>query len=309
MASQLDITSSHNSRVAARCGYFRSNESPHMTQSIHPRMALCSWSTQSKTPRELIANVRQTGLTNIQLALMPLFQNQVVWGDTPKLLADAGINVISGMFGCQGEDYSTLDTIRQTGGMIQDHTWDTNWANVQQVAKLAQAMGLSMVSGHAGFLPENKDNPNFDKLASRLTQVAKCFADHGLTLIFETGQETAPTLNQFLDELASRGATNVGINFDPANMLLYSMGDPVQSVIAVGPRVKQVHIKDGLRAEVPGTWGKEVAVGSGQVDWPAFIQALEQVHYTGPLVIEREAGDTRLADIQTAAKNITALLG
>lgn len=280
-----------------------------MTQNIHPRMALCSWSTQSATPRELIANVRQTGLTNIQLALMPLLQNKVVWGDAPRLLADAGINVFSGMFGCQGEDYSTLQTIRKTGGMIRDETWDTNWANVQLVASLAQSMGLTMVSGHAGFLPVSRDDPNFAKLAGRLTQVAKCFADHGLTLIFETGQETADTLNQFLDELASRQATNVGINFDPANMLLYNMGDPVESIIKVGPRVKQIHIKDALRAEVPGTWGKEVAVGSGHVDWPAFIKAVDQIQFTGPLVIEREAGNTRLADIHTAALLISSLLG
>ncbi|MBL4702546.1 MAG: sugar phosphate isomerase/epimerase [Phycisphaeraceae bacterium] len=280
-----------------------------MTTTIHSRMALCSWSTKSNTPQELVESVKQTGLSNIQLALMPLIQDAAVWGDTPKLLADAGINVISGMFGCDGEDYTTLESIRATGGMILDHTWETNFANVQLVAKVAQSMGLSSVSSHAGFLPESKDDPNFDKLASRLTQVASCFADHGLTLIFESGQETAATLNQFLDELASRGATNVGINFDPANMLMYNMGDPVASAIVVGPRIKQVHIKDGVRAQVPGTWGKEVAVGAGQVDWPAFIKALKQVNYTGSLVIEREAGDQRLADIQTAAEHISSLLG
>tara|TARA_Y100001954_G_scaffold229712_1_gene276137 strand:- start:304 stop:1122 length:819 start_codon:yes stop_codon:yes gene_type:complete len=272
-------------------------------------MALCSWSTQPSNPQQLIENVKQTGLANIQLALMPLFQQAEVWGNAPALLKDAGINVVSGMFGCEGEDYSTLDTIRQTGGMLRDETWDTNWANVQQVAKVAQNMGLEMVSGHAGFLPTTKDDPNIDKLATRLTQVANCFADHGLTLIFETGQETADTLNQFLDALATRNATNVGINFDPANMLLYNMGDPVESVLKVGKRVKQIHIKDGVRAQVPGTWGSEVAVGEGQVDWPAFIKALEQINYNDHLVIEREAGDQRLADIHTAAMHISSLLG
>ncbi|MFG0248118.1 MAG: sugar phosphate isomerase/epimerase family protein [Phycisphaeraceae bacterium JB051] len=277
--------------------------------TMHPRLALCSWSTQPTSPQQLIDNVKQTGLTHIQLALMPLLQEADVWSDAPRQLADAGITVVSGMFGCEGEDYSTFQTIRQTGGMTRDDTWDKNWANVQQVAKVAESMGLDMVSGHAGFLPTSKEDPKFDKLASRLTQVAGCFADHGLTLIFETGQETADTLNQFLDELASRNATNVGINFDPANMLLYNMGDPVDSVIKVGPRVKQVHIKDAVRAEQPETWGMEVAVGTGQVDWPAFLKALEQINYTGHLVIEREAGDQRLTDIATAAKHITTLLG
>lgn len=278
------------------------------TTTIHPRMALCSWSTLPATPQQLIDNVKQIGLTNIQLALMPIIQQADVWGDTPAMLKDAGIHAISGMFGCQGEDYCTLETIRKTGGMLRDETWETNWANVQQVARVAQNTGIEMVSGHAGFLPVSKDDPNFEKLACRLTQVANCFADHGLTLIFETGQETADTLNQFLDELASHNATNVGINFDPANMLLYNMGDPVESVIKVGSRVKQIHIKDAMRASVPGTWGQEVAVGNGEVDWPAFVQALEQINYTGHLVIEREAGEQRMADIHSAALHITSLL-
>ena len=38
------------------------------------------------------------------------------------------------MFGCVGEDYSTLDTIRVTGGIAPDATWEQNWKNIRATA-------------------------------------------------------------------------------------------------------------------------------------------------------------------------------
>jgi hypothetical protein len=43
-----------------------------------------------------------------------------------------------------------------------------------------------------------------------------------------------------------------------------------------------------------------VAVGAGEVDWPAFFSVLDKLKYTGDLVIEREAGNQRVADIRQA---------
>ena len=63
----------------------------------------------------------------------------------------------------------------------------------------------------------------------------------GITLAFETGQETAELLRTTLDELQS---PNIKINFDPANMLLYDMGDPIRAVELLGPSIRSVHVKD-----------------------------------------------------------------
>src|SRR5690606_13028757 len=142
------------------------------------------------------------------------------------------------------------------------------------------------------------DDPTFAKLAGRVRWVADTFAGEGATLLLETGQETAEVLSAFLEAV---DRPNVGVNFDPANMILYAKGDPVASLKQVLPHVRQVHIKDAKRTEQPGTWGKEVAVGQGDVDWPAFLQTLQQGGYVGNLIIEREAGNTRIQDIRTAA--------
>jgi sugar phosphate isomerase/epimerase len=88
--------------------------------------------------------------------------------------------------------------------------------------------------------------------------------------------------------------------FDPANMVLYDKGDPIEALRTLGPWIGQVHIKDGIRTKVTGEWGEEVVVGTGDVDWKAFFTTLDEVGFTGDLCIEREAGTTRVADIAAA---------
>jgi sugar phosphate isomerase/epimerase len=65
-----------------------------------------------------------------------------------------------------------------------------------------------------------------------------------------------------------------------------------------------VHIKDATRTKVPGTWGTEVPAGTGEVDWKAFFATLRNVGFKGDYVIEREAGDQRVADIRTAKEMV-----
>ncbi len=122
-----------------------------------------------------------------------------------------------------------------------------------------------------------------------------------VTLAFETGQETADLLRKTLDELKS---PNLKVNFDPANMLLYDMGDPIRAVEILGPDIRSVHVKDANRTRVPGAWGEEVPLGQGQVNIKKFVQTLKKVGYQGALCIEREVGnqEQRIADIAHAIR-------
>ncbi len=269
------------------------------------RLAVCSWSLQPTDPADLIGQMQQLEINKIQLGLDPLRADEK-WADAPRLLKEAGIEVVSGMFGCEGEDYSTLDVIKQTGGIVPDETWDTNWANIQATVPIAQSMGLKLMTFHAGFLPEEPSDPSYDKLADRLSQIADVFAGAGIDLAFETGQEDATTLKGFLDRL---GKSNVGVNFDPANMILYAKGDPVESVRVLSGYLKGVHIKDATLTQTPGEWGAEVVVGTGEVDWPAFFAALSEGSFDGYLSIEREAGDDRVGDIKIARDFVLKTLG
>lgn len=268
------------------------------------RMAVCSWSLQPKDTADLVGMVQSLGLSRVQLALNA-HRGSAGGRAIGAELAAAGIEIVSGMFGTVGEDYSTLETIKETGGVVPDATWEENLSIARDVVESAKSLGLSLVTFHAGFLPEDPADPDYAKLIDRLRTVAELFAAEGIDLAFETGQEEAGVLAQFLDDLA---APNVGVNFDPANMILYGKGDPVEGLRTLVPYLKQVHIKDAVETSEPGTWGSEVVVGTGQVDWPAFLAVLDEAGYEGPLVIEREAGDNRVADILAAKQQIEALI-
>jgi L-ribulose-5-phosphate 3-epimerase len=265
--------------------------------TFRKRVAVCSWSLQPKDPRELIEKLSETAIRRVQLALDPLRESPKIWRETETLFRKNKIETVSGMFGCVGEDYSTLEAIRLTGGIAPDATWNQNLKNIRNSAAIAVELGLKLVTFHAGFLPHEKSDTAFLKMLERLGAVADIFASHKMALGLETGQETAPVLAALLNELNRK---NVGVNFDPANMILYGKGDPVAALRVLAPWLMQVHIKDAKRAKKPGTWGVEVPAGRGEVYWPAFFETLRELHFVGNLVIEREAGRQRVADVHAA---------
>lgn len=275
-----------------------------MTRPIQDRLAVCSWSLQPGTPQELADQLRTIGIPRVQLALDPLRENPSTWDVTADLFRQAGIRIVSGMFGTLDEDYTSLESIRRTGGLLPDSTWDENWENIQATAGIARRLGLRLVTFHAGFLPHDETDPEFEKMQHRIRLVADLFASNEIDLAFETGQETADTLRVFLEKL---GRPNVGVNFDPANMILYDKGNPIEALRTLGRWVRQCHIKDANRTRTPGTWGDEVVVGTGQVDWPAFFTALREIPFAGDCCIEREAGTRRVDDI-IAARNFVETL-
>ena len=164
------------------------------------------------------------------------------------------------------------------------------------------ALGLSDLTLHAGFLPEAGD-PERKAMLDTLARAGQLAAEKGVTLAFETGQETAELLRQTLDELKS---PNLKVNFDPANMILYDMGDPIRAVEILGPDIRSVHLKDARRTRVRGQWGEEVPLGEGEVNLPSFLRALKSVGFAGSLAIEREVGDQagRLKDVATGLARV-----
>lgn len=269
------------------------------------RLAVCSWSLQPACPADLVRDLRTIGLARLQLDLDPFREQAAAWADAPSLFAENGIAPVSGMFRTVGEDYTTLETIRLTGGIVPDVTWEQNWNNAQITARNAARLGLTFVMFHAGFLPHDPADPNVAKVAGRVRRIARLFADHGIRLGCETGQETAASLKAFLEHLDD---PNVAVNFDPANMLLYNNGDPIAALRVVSRWVKGVHLKDAAVTKTPGAWGDELTVGTGEVDWPAFFATLADIGYPGWLCFEREAGSQRVADIKAGVDFVKKLL-
>jgi len=262
------------------------------------QLAFCSWSVKPNCPKCIVNACNEIGLKRVQLHLDPIHLNPEKWGNAKKVLGDAEIEIVSGMFTPLGEDYTTPQTIKETGGLLPDATWEANLANFRECCEIAEDMELDQVTFHVGFIDPAVEGKMVERLrtfADALWEVAR--AD----LLLETGQESADSLNAFL---AHVDREHVGVNFDPANMLLYGMGDPIESLKKLMPHVRQVHLKDATPQPEPGVWGTEMAGGEGAVDWPAFFAVLNEAGFDGDLVIEREAGDDRIGDIRKAAANL-----
>ena len=274
-------------------------------KSFVDRLAVCSWSLQPNSPDELIDKLKQIGIPRVQLALDPVREKPKVWSDIGEQLRRAEFSIVSGMIGFVGEDYTTMETIHATGGVAPDETWDENWENVPKAADIATRLGIKLVTFHAGFLPPDDKDLAYAKMHHRLDLIADVFAAKNIDVAFETGQETAAVLLDFLKKL---GRKNVGVNFDPANMILYDKGNPLEALRDLGAWLKQVHIKDGTRTKAPGTWGEEVVAGTGDVPWREFFATLKELSFTGHCCIEREAGNSRVEDIR-AARDLVHRLG
>lgn len=266
-------------------------------------LGVCSWSLRPTSPGDLVAKIKECGVSAVQLALDPVRTGEWDEIETVSLLDGAGIEIVSGMMATAGEDYSTLDTIRETGGVRPDHTWPENLAAARRDAELAARIGINLVTFHAGFIPHDRRDPEWKRLIHRLRDLADVFHGCGIRVAFETGQEDADTL---LDALDALDRPTVGINFDPANMILYNMGNPLEALSKLAARVEQIHIKDAVYTTTPGTWGREVPAGIGAVDWGRFFGIVRAGLSDCDLVIEREAGDQRVNDVRTAAALVRA---
>lgn len=268
-----------------------------MEPRISDRVAFCSWSTQPGNPRELVHAAAKVGVSRVQLQLDPVTES-LSWRGWEGLFDDAGLTIVSGMFSPLGEDYQTPETIRETGGVTVDGLWPENLDRFRRAAEAAAGIGLERVTMHAGFLPE-RNSRSFDVLRDRVAELARILHElAGAELLLETGQETADELSDFLESLS---ASAVGVNFDPANMLLYDKGDPIAALQKLSRHIGQVHIKDGRRPAMAGTWGTETPFGEGEVDWGSFFAQLTADGYDGDLVVERESGERRHGDIRSAA--------
>ncbi len=259
-------------------------------------LGVCSWSLQVKSIPELKGLLDQLGINVVQIACGdPHHASWDEGDDMPRAALASGIVMTGAMLGFPGEDYTTPRTIKETGGFGNPATRAERLERLKWALERTRALGLTDLTLHAGFLPE-PDDPGRKAMLETLARAGQLAAEAGITLAFETGQETADLLRRTLDELK---APNLKVNFDPANMLLYDMGDPIRAVEILGPDIRSVHVKDARRTKVPGEWGQEVPLGEGEVNIPRFLRALESAGYTGPLIVEREVGDQagRLRDV------------
>jgi L-ribulose-5-phosphate 3-epimerase len=268
-----------------------------MSPTLPPlSLGVCSWSLQVTSIAELKRLLDGLGVNVAQLACGDPHHASWEEGDAmPEAARASGLIFTGAMLGFPGEDYTTPQTIKATGGFGNPADRPTRTERLRWALERTVALGLSDLMLHAGFLPAPGD-PDRKPFLDTLAHAGQLASEKGITLAFETGQESADLLRLTLDELKS---PNLKVNFDPANMLLYDMGDPIRAVEILGADIRSVHVKDARRPTTPGQWGEEVPLGEGEVDIRRFVRTLKSVGYQGALVVEREVGDqaSRIRDI------------
>ena len=263
-------------------------------------IGVCTWSLQTDIDG-VAAVLKNIGIDHVHLGV----RSAVGDGGDEYLAAvkKAGWTVTATMIDFPQEDYSSLDSIKVTGGVVPDDCWERNRDLFIGAVDATVKLGVKYLSMHAGFVDEN-DAEYAKKFYDRIRTLADAAGDKGLVLLLETGQETAEELKHFMQELNHPA---IGVNFDPANMILYDKGNPIEAVKVLAPWIKHIHVKDANRTEQPGTWGAEVPWGDGQVQPDKFLIALSEIAFDGALAIEREAGDNRPGDIKLAAERLCAI--
>lgn len=193
-----------------------------------------------------------------------------------------------------------------TLGVVPPATREMRVRQLKTGSDFARAIGVTQMATHAGFIPEVPSDPLYPGLIEALRDVATRCRDNGQQFLFETGQETPTTLVRAIEDI---GTGNLGVNLDPANLLLYGKANPVDALSLLGPFVRDVHAKDGEYPTGGRELGVEKALGEGRVNFPALVAGLKRCGYDGALTIEREiSGDQQIADIQKAKALLEALI-
>jgi sugar phosphate isomerase/epimerase len=224
-------------------------------------------------------------------------------------LEEAQFPLVTVFAAYNGETYTDIPTVQRTVGFIPRETRAERETRTSQVIDFAAAIGVGSFACHIGFVPEDTTHPDYIQVREMVRRVADHAARNRQTFALETGQEPAHVLQHFLRDV---DRANVGINFDPANMILYGTGDPIETLAVLGPQVISVHAKDGdwPNRDQPGALGAERPLGQGAVGIPRFVAKLKEIGFQGPLNIEREADNQaeRIADIRQAVSYLKSLI-
>lgn len=259
--------------------------------------------------RDTLEEIRSLGVRCGQLGVPGDLQlNPAVAAEWKLALERAQFSLVTVFAAYTGENYADIPTVQRTVGFIPRDTRAERERRTYEVSDFAAAIGVRSIACHIGFVPEDTTHPDYLTVREMVRRVCDHAARYGQTFALETGQEPAHVLQRFLRDVSR---PNLGINFDPANMILYGTGDPIEALNVLGQHVLSVHAKDGdwPPRNDSGALGTERPLGQGAVGVPRFVTKLREIGFRGPLNIEREAENQaeRIADIRKAVAYLKTL--
>jgi sugar phosphate isomerase/epimerase len=237
-------------------------------------------------PASVVANVKSTGVRIGQLAVDGSVTLDAAVTDAWKaVLAEGGLHIVTVFAAYEGESYADIPTVQQTVGFMPPATRPARETRTRAVIDFAAALGVKSFGCHVGYVPHDPSDPAYAEVRDVVRRIADYAASFGMTYCLETGQEPAEVLLRFFDDVAR---PNLRINFDPANMVLYGSGEPIEAFGVLAKHVASCHGKDGdwPPKDQPDALGTERKLGEGSVNLPRFIATLRQLGYQGTIHVE-----------------------
>jgi sugar phosphate isomerase/epimerase len=273
--------------------------------SSTPRLGVVVWVHPGQSIDEAIRGVHSLGLPTCQIGFEALTAE--VAKPLQAALKKYDIQATAFSEHGPGERIFTFYEGPETIGIVPRTTREARIRNLELAADLAVACSIPAIHTHCGFIPENPHDPLYPETVAAMKRIAVYCKARGISFLCETGEETPITLLRMIEDV---GADNVFVNLDLANLILYGKGNPVDAMDVIGHLARGIHAKDGLFPTDPKVLGTEVAIGKGNVDFPAVFRKLRCVNYQGPITIERETeGAEQREDILRSKLFLEDLIG
>ncbi|HWR54576.1 MAG TPA: sugar phosphate isomerase/epimerase family protein [Bryobacteraceae bacterium] len=240
--------------------------------------------TGQDDPLRALRAVKSLGLDTVQVSKLPdRFYTPEGVREFADLLRTTGMRADSVVAVFAGESYKDRDTVVRTVGFRPLHLIKERLEYSRKCVDFAEGIGARIVTFHMGFLPENAEDAAYQAMLAAVSDIAGYAARKRVTISLETGQETGEQLAAFLDKIT---VARVGVNFDPANLVIYGVESPSRALEQFVSRVTSVHVKDALLPETPGAMGREVRPGEGRAQLNECFRNLRKSGFKGALIIE-----------------------
>ena len=258
-------------------------------------------------PETLFTTVRDFGLSSCQLvSWQPMAISEGLIARARIASEDAGVRISLFWCGYSGPCAWNYIDGPATIGLVPPSTRAMRVEELKRGVDIACGLGIHDVATHVGFLPIDSKDANYLGTVAAIKDIAGYAGEKGVYFNFETGQETPMVLLRCIQDI---GLPNLGINLDPANLLMYGNANPLDALDIFGKYVRDVHAKDGEYPVDGYELGVEKPLGEGRVNFPALVAKLKSLHYRGPLTIEREiSGPKQNEDIRRAIDILTPLV-
>ena len=209
--------------------------------------------------------------------------------DILKFVKDNGL-VFSALCADFGMNFKTADNAAEI-------------ERTKSMMRLALDFDTHIITTHIGKVPEDENCEEYCNMVNSIETLGKYGDEIGVCFATETGPEMSLSLKGVLDKADTHSAK---VNLDPANLFMCAGENPVNSVRVLHDYIVHTHAKDGQM--LPDGSHKEYRLGDGGVPFFEYVSTLKEFGYDGFLTIEREAGETRMADIAHAVKFLSEIL-